>query len=407
MINKILFGTPLIWNPNGPLKNWANSFNGTFSWNKPISIMVNNGQVIRGRSCHYLWGFPESVLWIKKDGTKGVSRVKYLTDIPNHKDIVFAIGGVGISNYNPDAEGFCVFDEVNLNTNEVEHKEFDDVLRRTEHSIFGFKDDLFFASIMHGTAKEIQAECELYGLTDVIMGDGGSFASCNTDDYDLHLDKNQYSAVQIYDIVDVKLEPVNKPVESVDNKMKFENGILTSHKNRFKIDLIPVSNKTSRPQYKLSPKHITIHNTGNPGATAEANSNYVDSASGYVSWHFTVGDGIVIQELPIDEVSWHAGDGSNGEGNRKSISIEIAEVDGAYETAVTFIKDLMEHLNFTTDQVFPHKHWSGKNCPRLILPKWNEFISELEDNPTEIETIDYKALYEDVLTKLQKIKEIL
>ncbi len=211
MIKKILFGTPLTWNPNSDLKTWGNSFNGTFSYygyEKPISIMVNNSKVIRGRSCHCLWGFPESVLWIKKDGSKGVSRVKYITDIPNHKDIKFAIGGVGISDYNPDEEGFCEFKEVNLNTNEVEHKKFGDVLRSTEHSVFGFKGDNFFASVMQGTAEEIKAECELLGLTHVIMGDGGSYAACNTEDVDINIDKHQYSAVQIYDVVDVDLTPV-------------------------------------------------------------------------------------------------------------------------------------------------------------------------------------------------------
>jgi len=205
MIKKILFGTPLTWNPNGTLRDWANSFNGTFSWGRPISIMVNKGQVIRGRSCHYLWGYPESVLWIKKDGSKGVSRVKYITDIPNHTDIQFAIGGVGISNYNPDAEGFCEFDRLNINTNEIEHKKFDDVLRRTEHSVFGFKGDKFFASIMYGTSEEIKAECDFQGFTHVIQGDGGGWASCNTKDYELNLTKHQYSAVQVYNIEDVAL----------------------------------------------------------------------------------------------------------------------------------------------------------------------------------------------------------
>ena len=183
--------------------------------------------------------------------------------------------------------------------------------------------------------------------------------------------------------------------------MMFQNGILVKYDKRFKIDLIPKSNKTSRPQYKLNPKHITIHNTGNKGASAEANSNYVDNASGYVSWHFTVGDGIIIQEMPINEVTWHAGDGSKGKGNRESISIEIAEVPGAYETAIDFIKELLIYLNFTTDQVFPHKHWSGKNCPRLILPIWDEFIKKLSVNKLDFETLYYEAVErEDKLKQL-------
>jgi N-acetylmuramoyl-L-alanine amidase len=183
--------------------------------------------------------------------------------------------------------------------------------------------------------------------------------------------------------------------------MKFKNGILIDWDKPFKIDLIPISNRTSRPRHKLEPKHITIHNTANPGASAAANSNYVDNAKGYVSWHFTVGNNIVFQELPINESAWHAGDGSKGEGNRQSIAIEIAEVEGAYETAVAFIRDLLNYLDFDTSQVFPHKHWSGKNCPRLILPKWDEFISEISEKPE----VDYESLYRDTLTMLEEANE--
>ena len=128
------------------------------------------------------------------------------TQIPGYKDIVTAIGGVGISNYNPELEGFSEFEAVNIFNHKLESKDFSDVLDRTEHSVFGFKDDLFFSAIMYGTGKEIQAECDLLGLTDVIMGDGRSWAACNTDDYDLHLDKPQYSMVQMINLIDVKLE---------------------------------------------------------------------------------------------------------------------------------------------------------------------------------------------------------
>ena len=182
--------------------------------------------------------------------------------------------------------------------------------------------------------------------------------------------------------------------------MNFKDGILTESSVKFVKHLIPVTNKTSRTQNKMIPKHITIHNTANPNVSALNNSKYVDTAKGYVSWHFTVGDGVVYQELPINENAWHAGDGSKGEGNRQSIAIEVAEVDGAYETAIIFVKELIAYLGFTTNDIYPHKHWSGKDCPRLILPIWDKFISQLEEK-------DYKALYEAAQTKLDKIKEIL
>jgi len=162
--------------------------------------------------------------------------------------------------------------------------------------------------------------------------------------------------------------------------MQIKNGTVTELAGIKIIQhLIPASNKKARPGYKMNPEHITIHNTGNPGASALANSKYVDTVAGYVSWHFTVGSGEVYQELPIIESAWHAGDGENGTGNRKSIGIEIAEVDGAEETAIKFVAQLIKATGIGIDKVVPHQHWSGKNCPRLILPHWDKFIADIKN----------------------------
>jgi len=213
MIKSITFGTPLVFASGGnPTRYYSNTYNGTFSYNKPISIMVNHGEPICENSCHYAWGFPESVLWIKKDGSHGVSRVQSWKQIKGWQNIVTAIGGVGISNHYPELEGFSDFKAINIWNKRTEHKDFSDVLRRTEHSVVGFKDDLFFASIMYGTSKEIQVECLKQGFTNCVQLDGGSWASCNTENYKHNLDKSQFSLVQVIDVV----EPVDKPVETVD-----------------------------------------------------------------------------------------------------------------------------------------------------------------------------------------------
>lgn len=149
--------------------------------------------------------------------------------------------------------------------------------------------------------------------------------------------------------------------------------------------LIPVSNKLARPQYPMRPEYITIHNTGNPGASALANSIYVDTVDSNKSWHFTVGPGEVYQELPITESAWHAGDGAQGDGNRKSIGIEIAEVNGAEETSIKFVAQLIRATGISADNIVPHRHWSGKLCPRLILPHWDKFI---EDIKREVDSMD-------------------
>ena len=152
-----------------------------------------------------------------------------------------------------------------------------------------------------------------------------------------------------------------------------------------KIDLIPKTNKSSRPQIKMTPEYITIHNTANTnkGAGAATHTEYVDNTSRTVSWHFTVDDHEIYQELPVTEVAWHAGDG-NGDGNRKSIGIEICEnSDGVYEkaeeNAIQLIIFLMEELNISLDKIVPHQHWSGKYCPHIILDYgWDLFINKIK-----------------------------
>lgn len=165
--------------------------------------------------------------------------------------------------------------------------------------------------------------------------------------------------------------------------MKITNGLITQLDGiKFVSHLIPKTNKEAYG-YSMKPEYITVHNTGNPNASALANSTYVDKNNGYVSWHFTVGPNEVYQELPINISGWHAGDGAQGTGNRKSIGIEVVEINGAEETAVKFIAQLLLATGLTIDKVVPHKHWSGKICPRLILPHWDKFISDINKSTTQ------------------------
>lgn len=158
--------------------------------------------------------------------------------------------------------------------------------------------------------------------------------------------------------------------------LKFKNGLITECSLPFEINLIPKKNKTSRSQLELIPDSITIHNIGD-STTALQNTQYIDNAyERYASWHFTIGEDKIYQELPINEVAWHAGDGYKGKGNRTSIAIEIIETEKAKELAIKFIKLLVKELGITN--IVPHKHWSGKNCPRKILPIWDEFIAQIK-----------------------------
>lgn len=39
----------------------------------------------------------------------------------------------------------------------------------------------------------------------------------------------------------------------------------------------------------------------------------------------------------------------------------------------------MKQFNIPIEKVVTHKHWSGKNCPRKLLPRWSEFIGMVQN----------------------------
>lgn len=129
---------------------------------------------------------------------------------------------------------------------------------------------------------------------------------------------------------------------------------------------------------------ITVHNTGNATSTADARAhasylrNVEADGSLYVGAHLFVDETRIVQTLPLDETSWHAGDGY-GQGNRATISVEICEngdIARAEANAMTLCAALLETYGLT--DLYTHQMWSGKYCPHLILDRkngWAEFVS--------------------------------
>lgn len=159
-----------------------------------------------------------------------------------------------------------------------------------------------------------------------------------------------------------------------------------------KVDLIK---KAKRPGYAMKPEYLTIHQTGNTakGANAAMHNRYVHSVAPNPSWTFTVDDREAYQHLPLNENGWHAGDGTNGTGNRKSIAIEICiNKDGnlvkAEANAAWLAAKLIREVK--TLKAFPacmkqHYDWSGKNCPAQIRARkngWSGFLAAVEKELT-------------------------
>src|SRR5690606_5958683 len=124
--------------------------------------------------------------------------------------------------------------------------------------------------------------------------------------------------------------------------------------------LIPVG-RANRPGQKITPTYITIHETDNTdaGADAERHAKYLaendDAAKKPVSWHFTVDDKRIVQHLPTNEMGYHAGSVT---GNRQSIGVEICvNRDGDYkkavQNAVWLVKKLMNGHDIPVSRVVP------------------------------------------------------
>ena len=69
--------------------------------------------------------------------------------------------------------------------------------------------------------------------------------------------------------------------------------------------------KNNRPGTRLKPKGVVVHETGNPGGTAQNHFDYWNAKNRGSSVQAVVDWDEVIQLIPYNEVSWHAGRTAN------------------------------------------------------------------------------------------------
>lgn len=147
----------------------------------------------------------------------------------------------------------------------------------------------------------------------------------------------------------------------------------------YTVESLPISNK--RPGGKRKIKYIVVHNTANEGSTARNERDYLSNPKNIAStsWHIVVDDHEMIEAVPVTEVAFHAG---NGLGNQYGIGIELCESGDTSKTeanAIKLIAYLMKTYNISIENVKTHKDFSGKECPRQILGRWDEFKEKVEE----------------------------
>jgi len=168
-----------------------------------------------------------------------------------------------------------------------------------------------------------------------------------------------------------------------------ESDLFMSYK--YRQDHIPKTTPYNRrPSLVLEPTTITIHNTANPSSNAKNERAWLTNSSNnrVASFHIVIDEKEAIEVLPLNEVGWHAGDGSGmNSGNRTSIGIEICE-SGNYSVtlnhAIELVAKMLHERGWGVDRLRRHYDWSGKNCPRLMNTDgkwsgWTVFVNKVNE----------------------------
>jgi len=145
-------------------------------------------------------------------------------------------------------------------------------------------------------------------------------------------------------------------------------------------------------------RYIVIHNTGmaHPTATAQGVSHYFQTTERQASWHYSIDDNELYQSLPLEEIGWHAGDGSgvglssglynNGipltSGNNFGVGIESCvyagvDFDMVMRNLAKLTAELLIYYSLNFDDIKQHYNFSGKDCPQVIrqAKRWDEFLT--------------------------------
>lgn len=137
-------------------------------------------------------------------------------------------------------------------------------------------------------------------------------------------------------------------------------------------------------------KYIAIHDTANPGGTAQNHFDYFNGGNRNASADYFTDSGAIIEiSNPDKYYCWHVGDGEGRKGitNQNSIGIEICLESNStihpntLNNTINLTKFLMNKYKIPKSNVVRHYDASGKTCPNKLSSnnwaKWNEFKSKL------------------------------
>jgi N-acetylmuramoyl-L-alanine amidase len=154
-------------------------------------------------------------------------------------------------------------------------------------------------------------------------------------------------------------------------------------------DFVP-KDTMERPGQVRKIKFIVIHETGNPGrnADAESHNSYLHREAGnqQKSWQYTVDDHEIYYHIPDNEIAFHAGDGlAKDGGNLNGIGIEMCinpenDYEQTLKNTAKLTAMLLKAYDLDIGSVKKHEDFSGKHCPDILLSegRWEEFVDMVE-----------------------------
>lgn len=181
-------------------------------------------------------------------------------------------------------------------------------------------------------------------------------------------------------------------------------------------NLVSSSKYSIKCPYGLTPVGICVHNTDND-ASANNEISYMISNDNATSYHYAIDDKEVVQGIPENRNAFHAGDGREGDGNRKYLGVEICYSKSGSErfikaekNAAIFIAMKLKERNWDISYVKKHQDFSGKYCPRRTLDMgWQRFLNmiqaELDELNEEEEpmTAAEKKAFEQLQSKVDEL----
>ena len=151
-------------------------------------------------------------------------------------------------------------------------------------------------------------------------------------------------------------------------------------------NLVSPSKYNTKCPYTMNAEFIVVHNTYND-ASAKNEVAYMIRNNNSTSFHYAIDDKEIVQGIPENRNAFHAGDGRNGKGNRKGLSIEICYSKSggprfiqAEKNAAKFIASKLKEKNWGIDKVKKHQDFSGKYCPHRTLDMgWQRFLDMIQN----------------------------